>query len=220
MQNHGELEAIRLNRQRREIWAQVNRLGPEDYQSNRYIRKILRLAQASKRDVFYDLGCGRGQLCIVAVKEFGVKRAVGIEMHRGRAAKARRTVEALGLSDRIDIRDEDFMDSDLSEATIAYCGLTEEEDDVEHFGNILQPGTRFVTLFLPFVGVLPTATDYPFYRMDLPFRTTRGASSWVSSVLFRRANVDDLYRELDTDREYRYDKRVLSKLVRKRLRDR
>lgn len=198
----------------------MNRLGPEDYQSNRYIRKILRLAQASKRDVFYDLGCGRGQLCIVAVKEFGVKRAVGIEMHRGRAAKARRTVETLGLSDRIDIRDEDFMDSDLSEATIAYCGLTEEEDDVTHFGNILQPGTRFVTLFLPFVGVLPTATDYPFYRMDLPFRTTRGASSWASSVLFRRANVDDLYRELDTDREYRYDKRVLSKLVRKRLRDR
>ena len=198
----------------------MNRLGPEDYQSNRYIRKILRLAQASKRDVFYDLGCGRGQLCIIAVKEFGVKRAVGIEMHRGRAAKARRTVETLGLSHRIDIWDEDFMDSDLHEATIAYCGLTEEEDDVEHFGNILQPGSRFVTLFLPFVGVLPTATDYPFYRMDLPFRMTSDASSWASSVLFRKANVDDLSKELDTDREYRYDKRVLLKLVGERLRDR
>ena len=198
----------------------MNRLGPEDYQSNRYIRKILRLAQASKRDVFYDLGCGRGQLCIIAVKEFGVKRAVGIEMHRGRAAKARRTVETLGLSHRIDIWDEDFMDSDLHEATIAYCGLTEEEDDVEHFGSILQPGTRFVTLFLPFVGVLPTAADYPFYRMDVPFRMTSDASSWASSVLLRKANVDDLYQELDTDREYRYDKRVLSKLVGKRLRDR
>jgi len=112
------------------------------------------------------------------------------------------------------------MDSDLHEATIAYCGLTEEEDDVEHFGDILQPGSRFVTLFLPFVGVLPTATDYPFYRMDLPFRMTSDASSWATSVLFRKANVGDLYKELDTDREYRYDKRVLSKLVGKRLRDR
>jgi len=198
----------------------VNRLGPEDYQSNRYIRKILRLAQASKRDIFYDLGCGRGQLCIVAVKEFGVRRAVGIEMHRGRAGKARRTVETLGLSNRIDIRNEDFMDSDLHEATIAYCGLTEEDEDVEHFGNALQPGTRFVTLFLPFVGVLPTAADYPFYRMDVPFRMTSDASSWASSVLFKKANVDDLYQELDTDREYRYDKRIVSRLIGKRLRDR
>src|SRR5713226_3666818 len=103
------IEAIRLNRRRREIGVPVNRLGPEDYQSNRYIRKILRLAQASRRDVFYDLGCGRGQLCIIAVKEFGVKRAVGIEMHRGRAVKARRVVKTLGLSDKIDIRNEDFM---------------------------------------------------------------------------------------------------------------
>jgi SAM-dependent methyltransferase len=198
----------------------VNRLGPEDYQSNRYIRKILRLAQASRKDVFYDLGCGRGQLCIIAVKEFGVKRAVGIEMHRGRAAKARRAVATVGFSDRIEIRDEDFMDSDLHDATIAYCGLTEEEDDVEHFGSILQPGARFVTLFLPFVGVLPAAADYPFYRMDLPFKMTSDATSWASSILFRKANIEDLYEELDTDREYRYDKRVFSRLVGKRLRDR
>jgi SAM-dependent methyltransferase len=195
----------------------VNRLGPEDYQSNRYIRKILRLAQASKKDVFYDLGCGRGQLCVVAVNEFGVKRAVGIEMHRGRAAKAMRTVEKLGLSDRIEIRTEDFMDSDLHDATIAFCGLTEDEEDVEHFGNILQSGARFVTLFLPFVGVLPNAADYPFYRMDVPFRLTNDASLWASSVLFRKADVEELYQELDTDREYRYDKRALSKLMSMRL---
>jgi len=196
----------------------VNRLGPEDYQSNRYIRKILRLAEASRKDVFYDLGCGRGQLCVVAVKEFGVKRAVGIEMHQGRAVKARRTVEKQGLSGRIEIRNEDFMDSDLHDATIVFCGLNEEEEDVEHFRNVLQPGTRFVTLFLPFVGVLPNAADYPFYRMDLPFDVTRDASSWASSVLFKKAKVDELCQELDTDREYRYDKRAFMRMVEQRLR--
>src|SRR5271157_4566047 len=118
----------------------MNRLGPEDYQSNRHIRKILHLARASKGDVFYDLGCGRGQLCVVAVAEFGVKRAVGIELHRGRAAKAAECIQELGLTDRIEIRNEDFMESDLGDATVVYSGLGEVEEDVEFFESNLKAG--------------------------------------------------------------------------------
>ena len=195
----------------------MDRLGPEDYQSNRHIRKILSLARATKKDVFYDLGCGRGQLCVVAVTEFGVKRAVGIEMHAGRARKAAEYVEWLGLSDRIEIRSEDFMDSDIRDATVVYCGHYEVEGDVERFEKELGRGSRLVTLFLPFVGVVPTAADYPFYSMELPFRKTEDVSLWISRVLFRKATVEEMYRELDTDREYRYDKRQFGRLMRKRF---
>jgi hypothetical protein len=195
----------------------LDRLGPEDYQSNRHIRKLLTLARATKRDVFYDFGCGRGQLCVVAVTEFGVKRAVGIEMHAGRARKAAEHVERLGLSDRIEIRNEDFMDSDIGDATVAYCGHYELEGDVERFEKELPVGSRLVTLFLPFVGVVPTAADYPFYSMELPFKKTQDVSLWISKVLFRKATVEEMYRELDTDREYRYDKRAFKQLARKRF---
>jgi len=195
----------------------MNRLGPEDYQSNRHIRKLLSLARTTRRDVFYDLGCGRGQLCVVAVKEFGVKKAVGIEMHAGRARKAAEYVERLGLSDRIEIRNEDFMDSDVHDATVLYCGHYEVEDDVARFERELGAGSRFVTLFLPFVGVVPTDADYPFYLMEVPFTKTRDASLWISKVLFRKATAEELFRELDTDREYRYDKRTLKRLMNERL---
>ena len=195
----------------------MDRLGPEDYQSNRHIRKLLTLARATKRDVFYDLGCGRGQLCVVAVTEFGVRRAVGIEMHAGRARKAAAHVEKLGLSDRIEIRNEDFMDSDIGDATVVYCGHYEMEGDVARFESELAPGSRLVTLFLPFVGVVPTAADYPFYSMELPFNKTTDLSLWISKVLFRKATIDEMYRELDKDREYRYDKRAFGQLVRKRF---
>jgi SAM-dependent methyltransferase len=195
----------------------MNRLGPEDYQSNRHIRKLLTLARAAKGDVFYDLGCGRGQLCVVAVTEFGVKRAVGIEMHAGRAEKAAAYVEKLGLSDRIEIRNEDFDDSEIHDATVVYCGHYEAEEDVSRFGRELSPGSRFVTLFLPFVGVIPTAADYPFYSMDLPFKRTRDVQLWISKVLFRTATIEELYRELDTDREYRYDRRAFKHLMRRRF---
>jgi len=192
-------------------------LGPEDYQSNRHIRKLLALARATKRDVFYDLGCGRGQLCVVAVTEFRVKKAVGIEMHAGRARKAAEYVEKLGLSDKIEIRNEDFMDSDIGDATVVYCGHYEMEGDVAHFERELRPGSRVVTLFLPFVGVVPSAADYPFYSMELPFRKTADVSRWISKVLFRNASLEEMYRELDTDREYRYDKRAFMQLVKKRF---
>jgi hypothetical protein len=195
----------------------MERLGPEDYQSNRHIRKLLRLAHASKRDVFFDLGCGRGQLCVVAVAEFGVKKAVGIELHRGRASKAVEHVRKLGLSDRIEIWNEDYMESDLHEATIAYCGHTEVEEDLPHFEREMSGGSRFVSLFLPFVGVVPSGVDYPFYAMDLPFQKTRDLSLWISKVLSKSASIDELYQELDTDREYRYDKRILKRLIRERF---
>lgn len=151
----------------------MSRLGPEDYQSNRHIRKIMRLARATKGDVFFDLGCGMGKLCVVAVTEFGVAKAVGIELHKGRATKAARYVRRLGLSDRIEIWNEDYMESELGEATIVYCGHNEAEEDVPHFEEVLGAGSRFVSLFLPFVGVMPDAVDYPFYLMTLPFKKTK-----------------------------------------------
>jgi predicted RNA methylase len=195
----------------------MNSLGPEDYQSNRHIRKILQLARASPKDIFYDLGCGKGQLCVVAVAEFGVKRAVGIEMHRGRAVKAAKRVHELGLADRIEIRNEDFMESDLYDATIVYSGLSETEEDVAYFERKVRIGCRIVTLFLPFVGVLPEAADYPFYLMKVPFRKTKDVSLWTSKVLFRKATAGEFYRELDSDREYRYDKRAFKQMMKERF---
>ena len=177
----------------------------------------MRLAQASKGDVFFDLGCGMGKLCVVAVREFGVRKAVGIEMHRGRAAKAARHVRDQGLSDRIEIWNEDYMESDLREATVLYCGHNETEEDVPHFEEALGNGSRFVSLFLPFVGVVPDAVDYPFYLMRLPFKKTEDGSRWASAVLTKKAKVEELYQELDTDREYRYDKRLMGRLMKGRF---
>ena len=109
------------------------------------------------------------------------------------------------------------MESDLQDATIAYCGLSEMDEDVSHFERELKAGCRFVTLFLPFVGVLPTAVDYPFYLMELPFKKTMDVSLWTSTVLGRRSTVEELYQELDTDREYRYEKRTFKGIMKKRF---
>src|SRR2546425_12927366 len=101
--------------------------------------------------------------------------------------------------------------------TIVYCGLGEVDEDVALFGRKLKTGCRIVSLFLPFVGILPAAADYPFYLMKVPFRKTKDISLWTSKVLFTGASVEELYQELDTDREYRYDKRTFKRMMKERF---
>src|SRR5439155_23963538 len=115
----------------------------------------------------------------------------------------------------IEIRNEDFMETDLHDATIVYCGLGEVDEDVALFGRKLKTGCKIVSLFLPFVAILPVAADYPFYLMKVPFRKTKDVSLWTSKVLFTDASVEELYQELDTDREYRYDKRTFKRMMKK-----
>ena len=43
------------------------------------VRAMLGLAGASVNDIVYDLGCGDGRVLLVAVEEYRVKKAVGIE---------------------------------------------------------------------------------------------------------------------------------------------
>jgi len=42
-------------------------------------REIFRFVQLNKDDVFYHLGCGNGKGIAIALEEFCVKKAVGID---------------------------------------------------------------------------------------------------------------------------------------------
>lgn len=192
-------------------------LGPDIAQSNRNIRRLLHLAQASKKDVFYDLGCGRGQLCIIAVSD-GVRHAVGIERLKSRAKKAEQRVRHLGLSRQIEIRNEDFYDSDLYEATIAYNGLMEDFESLQFYEQSLKRECRLVTLSMPLVGVMPNSQDYPFYLMKIPFRKARSVSQWVQTVLSQKMPVKDFFKEIAEDPDYWTDIRTLKALIRRRFR--
>ena len=52
------------------------------------IRKLFKLANLRKTDTFYDLGCGLNNTVAIAVKEFKVRRSVGIEIRKSVAIEA------------------------------------------------------------------------------------------------------------------------------------
>ena len=145
------------------------------------VKRILRLAKANRNDVFYDLGCGHGCVCIMASKK--VKRVVGIENHTATCQEAVSAVKKAGLQDRVKIRNSDFMTAKIGDATVLYSTVYEDYKDIYHFEHVLKKGSRFVSAGIPLIGIKPNKRDGTFYLMRAPFKHARSEDDWAQSVL-------------------------------------
>jgi ribosomal protein L11 methylase PrmA len=65
------------------------------------VKKMLELAQAGPEDIIYDLGCGDGRILFTAVKDFGVKKAVGYEIDAQRYYSTLLEIERQNLENKI-----------------------------------------------------------------------------------------------------------------------
>lgn len=145
------------------------------------VKRILRLANATRNDVFYDLGCGHGRVCIIAAEH--VKRAVGIEDHVATYKEAKRAVKKAGLDRRVKIRDSDVTTARISDATIVYSTLDENYADIFRFERVLKKGCRFVSASVPLIGIKPEKRDGDFYLMKVPFKHAKDEADWAKAAL-------------------------------------
>lgn len=161
--------------------------------TNQEIRKMLHLARASPRDVFYDLGSGWGQNLIVALTEFGVKRAVGIERDRERHHVSQERLSRRGISsNRASVVQEKFervlsgrnKDFKLSDATIVFYGLSTDKRTLDGIERYLKKGSRLVYYYrCLFPEIMPDRVDYPFYVSVAPFERPRSQYEWLSAIV-------------------------------------
>jgi hypothetical protein len=136
--------------------------GPEIMFTNQEIRRMLRLAGTNSRDLFCDLGCGWGQNLIIALTEFGVARAVGVEKDFCRKRKCEERLRNWekrypSLRGRWAVFEEDFDDVlsskspniSLSNMTVVFYGLETDRKVAESIERQLVSGTRLVYYFNP-----------------------------------------------------------------------
>ena len=109
-------------------------------------RAICKLANISKNDLIYDLGCGDGTVMLTAAKECGAQ-AVGIEIDPVRYLIARLRVVKNRLSRRIKIKRKNFFKEDFSKATVIVVYLVPKtlERLKPKFLKELSPGTRIIS---------------------------------------------------------------------------
>lgn len=90
------------------------------------VQEMLRMAEVGPDDVVYDLGCGDGRIPIAAVRDFGARSAVCVDIDPERIREARANVEEAGLEDRIEVRHADMFEVDTSPATVVTLYLLPE----------------------------------------------------------------------------------------------
>lgn len=90
------------------------------------VNRMLTMAKVGPNDVVYDLGCGDGRIPIAAVRDFGAKSAVCVDIDPQRIKEAKANVERAGLSDKIEVRHADMFEVDTSPATVVTLYLLPE----------------------------------------------------------------------------------------------
>lgn len=83
---------------------------------------MLELANVSKNDVVYDLGCGDGRIVITAAKKYGA-RGVGVDIDPDRIKEANTNAQQAGVSDRVKFVEQDLFQTDFKEASVVMLYL-------------------------------------------------------------------------------------------------
>ena len=119
------------------------------------VEKMLELAQVTKDDVLYDLGCGDGRIVVTAAKDYGCK-AVGYELHAGRVRKSMENVAKNNVGHLAQIEQKDIFTLDLSKANVITLYLLPELN-VRLIPQLekLKPGSRIVSHDFDMKGVKP-----------------------------------------------------------------
>ena len=99
-------------------------------------------------DVVYDIGCGDGRLVIQAVKFFGAKKGVGIDIRDSLILECLKNARREEVSDKVEFRVADALKiKDFSEASVVLLYLG---DFLNHklkptLQGTLKPGSRVVS---------------------------------------------------------------------------
>ena len=108
---------------------------------------MMKLANVTKDDVVYDLGCGDGALVLAAARAGA--RAVGIDIDPKRVEEATANVKAAGMENRVKIVLGDIFDPrvSISEATVVSLYLLERLNIqlIPRLKGELRPGARVVS---------------------------------------------------------------------------
>ena len=111
------------------------------------VDEMLTLANVTKDDVVYDLGCGDGRLVITAVKKFGARRGFGVDIDPQRIEESNANAKAAGVTDRATFAVQDLFQTDFKEATVVTLYLLPEVNLRlrPKLLSDLKPGTRVVS---------------------------------------------------------------------------
>jgi SAM-dependent methyltransferase len=163
--------------------------------SRREFLRLLNEIKPSKKDVFFDLGCGYAGPCIwIAPK---VRQSVGIEDHYYRYLYAKREVSKSGLLN-VRILWADIEKVPYREATILYSVIYVGFSVLEKIQKETVRGTQTILYGLPPFPLKSEKLFGSFYRLKTPFGRVEDEDEYARHYTGRKnATMKKLLRSLD-----------------------
>jgi trans-aconitate methyltransferase len=146
------------------------------------VRKILNFAKLKKNDIFCHLGCGEGKAVVIAAKEFGVRKSVGIEIDESIAAEASKHVASFKNAQVVNA---DIRNANISDATALLFWFTEPDlvdAMTKRFKKELKDGARVITIWSPLTMTLPHKVEFPFFINKKPFKRARSIKQQIKAI--------------------------------------
>ncbi len=146
------------------------------------VRKILNFAKLKKNDIFCHLGCGEGKAVVIAAKEFGVRKSVGIEIDESIAAEASKHVASFKNAQVVNA---DIRNANISDATALLFWFTEPDlvdAMTKRFKKELKDGARVITIWSPLTMTLPHKVEFPFFINKKPFKRVRSIKQQIKAI--------------------------------------
>jgi SAM-dependent methyltransferase len=124
------------------------------------VERMLQMADVTRTDVVYDLGCGDGRLVITAAKRYGA-RGVGVDIDPALIAESRANARREGVEALVDFRQQDALTVDVSPASVVTLYLLAEANLKlrPRLQAQLKPGSRVVSHQFSMGDWVPARTE-------------------------------------------------------------
>ncbi|NHH98630.1 hypothetical protein DYY66_0327 [Candidatus Nitrosotalea sp. FS] len=178
--------------------------------SDETLREIFRFANLTKNDIFYHLGCGKGNSIIIALEEFMVKKAIGIDNNKEKISQGQESLQKKHITNG-SFRHQDITISDINDASVILFWFSDEkiiEKMIPRFQN-LKSGCKIITIWGPLTGHMPDKIDFPYILNVIPFKKAESLRDQMLAIF----NTDCIDFAVAWEFADRYSKAIGSKNV-------
>jgi len=178
--------------------------------SDETLREIFRFVNLTKNDIFYHLGCGKGNSIIIALEEFMVKKATGIDNNKEKISQGQELLQKKHITNG-SFRHQDITISDINDASVILFWFSDEkiiEEMIPKFQN-LKPGCKIITIWGPLTGYMPDKIDFPYILNVVPFKKAESLRDQMLAIF----NTDCIDFAVAWEFADRYSKAIGSKNV-------
>ena len=160
-----------------------NLLSGEDVQlPEKSFKDIFKFLNLGKNDIFFHLGCNNEKGIEIAINEFKVKKAIGIDNNLEKIQNAQKNIKEKNINAKV--IHQNIEESDISDATVILFWFTDENiinEMIKKFEK-LKPETKIITIWGPLPNCLPDKVNFPYIINKIPFRKAENLQAQLLEV--------------------------------------